>query len=419
MGALHHVKLAALGMQVVAVVDPRLADGDGRELSVGWVAGSETGSRVQVRSLVAQVAGLEPDLWVVCVPTGGHAAVLAEICALCRDADVLVEKPVCAPGDAETVREIVAAHKGRVVVGEQYLSSKVPAVLGEQVSRLGLRMERVRVEMSKHRGHDVAAGRFQDPDLGVLGYEGSHLVASVLGLGDHIGVDLWPYGQASVVWHPTPGMPGPADEAAVPAGPDAGQRRCCAGVHVQYQSRESMHIEMYTSMAGRLGFAELGHAELGHAELGHAELGHAEEGSWQAAPDGQAPRRPDIGYGSVERFRVLSVSGTDQRGRVWEVAGAFEPVSGLPRNQAAITTWCQGRVASSMLIHDDPLEQHLRATFSYLWGTGGNPCSVGTALTQLDLLRAWACPDGTGQAERSAVAGNPARQDEAGIKVPV
>jgi hypothetical protein len=185
-----------------------------------------------------------------------------------------------------------------VVVNEQYVSSRVVTWLAWLTARLGmstgLTVRTVRMEMSKHRGLDANAGRFLDHDLGVLGYEGPHLVAAVIGLGQRIGIDLWP------------------------DGPSRACATASSEVSVCYRARGLVDVEIYSSMTGRLRLA-------------------------RAWPEGLGQGRGDIGFGSDDRFRVMSVSGTDWRGRAWEMAGLFEPIAGLPRNQAVITVWCDGQ----------------------------------------------------------------------------
>ncbi|MFE2267585.1 hypothetical protein [Streptomyces griseosporeus] len=78
-----------------------------------------------------------PDFRDVCVPTGAHATVLGQVCALDGQADLVVEKPVCAPADVTRVRGLLAGHGGRVVVSENYHSSRVSAAVAQAAWNAG------------------------------------------------------------------------------------------------------------------------------------------------------------------------------------------------------------------------------------------------------------------------------------------
>ncbi|MFJ8013492.1 Gfo/Idh/MocA family oxidoreductase [Streptomyces sp. NPDC096339] len=344
MGALHHAKLTGLGVRVVGVVDSRLS-GSARA-SAGLPVISPAGA-----------ARLRPDLWDICVPTAAHAAVLAEVCGGDARAHVIVEKPLCAPGDVPVVRGLLAAHRGRVVVGEHYLSSAVLERVAEATDRLGLVPRRVTVEMSKHRGRDVSQGRFQDRDLGALGYEGPHLVAVVDSLGRRLGLDPVPEGTVAVEFHGAADGAGPTQD----------------GVEVRYRTRapgSHCEVSLYSSMTGRIGHPGL-------------------------RPDGPALASSGIGPGSDTRYRAVRVEGVDPQGRPWQVTGAFEPVPGLPRNHGTVTVRPPGQPAAAErhvvrdAVRDDSLGRHLARTLAHFQGLGPNPAPPGEALDQLALLHAW------------------------------
>lgn len=335
MGRLHAAKWRALGVEVVVVVDPR------------------TGARaaadgLPVAATAAQALRAGPDFWDVCVPTGAHATVLAEVCGLDGDADLVVEKPLCAPSDMALVRGLLAVHGGRVVVGENYHSSLVTTAVAETAGRLGLTVRRLVVEMSKHRGADVHAGRFQDLSLGALGYEGPHLLAVLAEYGAAAGVDPWPAGATRVDFHDRP------DSA------DAPPR---SGIDIRYATARGIEVALSTSVAGFV--------------------------SHPLGP--RAPRPPRLpAEDRTTRHRVLGVRGTDPRGDAWEVVGTFEPVTGLPRCTATVSVRRAGGAwRPDRTVADDSLARHLARTVDHFTGRGPNPAPPERALDHLALLHAW------------------------------
>ncbi|MGE7387018.1 Gfo/Idh/MocA family oxidoreductase [Streptomyces sp. NPDC004126] len=347
MGQLHAKKWRALGVDVVGVVDPRAGE---RAAADGLpVVGS-----------VAEAFGAAPDLWDVCVPTAAHATVLGTVCALDRDADLIVEKPLCAPADVSRVRGVLAGHRGRVVVGENYHSSHVATAVARAAARLGLTVRQVVVEMSKHRGADVRAGRFEDESLGALGYEGPHLLAVLADFGAAAGTGVWPAGEAEVAFH---------GEQDAEDGPPR------YGVDIRYTTAQGLDVALATSVAGRIS---------------HPLGPHAPR------------RRPLPVEDRTTRHRVLGVLGTDPRGDAWELVGTFEPVAALPRGTAtvavrraaadAVTGTAAGAWRPVRTLADDSLARHLARTVAHFTGGGDNPAPPDRALEHLALLHGWSRP---------------------------
>ncbi|MFK0152593.1 Gfo/Idh/MocA family oxidoreductase [Streptomyces sp. NPDC090493] len=334
MGRLHAAKWRALGVEVAVVVDPRTGD---RAESDG----------LPVAATAAQAVRARPDFWDVCVPTEAHAGVLAEVCGLDGNADLVVEKPLCAPSDTALVRGLLAGHGGRVVVGENYHSSVVTAEVAEVAGRLGLTVRRLVVEMSKHRDADVHAGRFQDLSLGALGYEGPHLLAVLAEYGAAAGVDPWPAGAPRIDFH---------DRAAADVPPRS-------GIDVRYTTALGLEVALSTSVAGFV--------------------------SHPLGP--HAPRPPRLpAEDRTTRHRVLGVRGTDRRGDAWEVVGTFEPVAGLPRCAATVSVRRAGGAWRPVrTVADDSLARHFARTADHFSGRGPNPAPPGRALDHLALLHAW------------------------------
>ncbi|MFD7219625.1 Gfo/Idh/MocA family oxidoreductase [Streptomyces sp. NPDC059892] len=169
-GRLHERLLSALGHRV-SVVDP-LADAPG------------TGAPRYGR--VADVPRDVPvDVWSVCSPTATHLETVAEVLARDPAARLLVEKPVCRPGEGAGLSALLAEHeRARLVVMNQYAHAQVGAVLRTLKKEFapGYPVSGVRVGFGKDRREDIAAGRFVDHDYGVFGYEWLHMLALVSGV---------------------------------------------------------------------------------------------------------------------------------------------------------------------------------------------------------------------------------------------
>ncbi|MEV6682974.1 Gfo/Idh/MocA family oxidoreductase [Streptomyces erythrochromogenes] len=344
MGRIQGAKLAELGVRTVAVVDPRQA---GTVLTSGVPV---VGSLDEVRA-PGSVA-----LWSICTPTDAHAAVFRQIGRLAPEADVIVEKPVCVPGDVPQMCRLLDAHRGRVCVDEHYLSSAVPeAVAAAVLSVPGAAVTRVVVEMTKHRGFDRARGRFEDRALGALGYEGPHLLAVLDALGRRLGVDLAPASPATCAFDGEWGPDGSAPQD---------------GAEVSYRTATGCEVVLHTSLVGR-------------------------------------PRllsQPSIPYGSRRRHRVLQVEATDRAGHAWKVAGAFAPAGLRDRDQGTLIV-LRDRLPPTppQVLYDDPLGRHLRRILRYFAGSGPNPAPARHCMGHVALLHQWvstarAAAAGTGTA---------------------
>ncbi|MFF3014550.1 Gfo/Idh/MocA family oxidoreductase [Streptomyces sp. NPDC057939] len=331
MGRMHRAKLAALGVRTVVVVDPRAA---GRVLPCG----------ARVVATVDEVPRPgDLDLWSICVPTIAHAPLFRQIGRVAPEADVIVEKPVCAPSAVHDMVRLLAGHRGRVAVDEHYGSSAVLAEVARVLSTRALTVTRVAVEMTKHRGRDRARGRFEDRALGALGYEGPHLLGVLDSLGQRLGTPMGPDGPVAASFRGTWDADGAPPQE---------------GAEIGYRSAAGCEVVLYTSLVGR--------------------------------PRLSAPGLRPIAYGSDLRHRVIEVRATDRRGRCWLVTGAFEPVAGRLRNEGTVTVLCDGRpLGPPLTVPDDPLDRHLRRILRYFGGRAPNPAPPGRCIDHVALLDAW------------------------------
>ncbi|MFE7181899.1 Gfo/Idh/MocA family oxidoreductase [Streptomyces erythrochromogenes] len=347
MGRIQGAKLAELGVRAVAVVDPRQA-------------GTVLTSGVPVVGCLDEVP--EPrsvGLWSICTPTAAHAAVFRRIGRLAPEADVILEKPVCAPGDVPEMCRVLDAHHGRVSVDEHYLSSAVPeAVAAAVLSVPGAAVTRVVVEMTKHRGLDRTRGRFQDRALGALGYEGPHLLAVLDAVGQQLGMSLTPASTATCAF----------DGAW---GPDGSPPQ--DGAEVSYRTATGCEVVLRTSLVGRPG-----------------------------------PRhrssQPSIPYGSRRRHRVLQVEATDPEGHVWQVIGAFAPTGLGDRDSGTLAVLRDRlRLAPPQVLYDDPLGRHLGRILRYFAGAGPDPAPARHCIGHVALLHQWVSTARAAAAGRAAV----------------
>jgi GFO/IDH/MocA oxidoreductase family protein len=372
---IHEDVLGRLGVETVAVVeaDPGRHD---RIREVGLTPVADYG----------EAAARRPGFWDVCTPTESHAEVLSAISAADRDADVIVEKPICDHGDLPVLRPVLEGHRGRIVVNENYCSSVVTEAVVGHVARLALRPTKVIVEMTKHRGPDYLAGRFIDPVLGAFGYEGSHLIAAVASLGesyrdgavydldvDDIALDD---AEGSVL-----------DDSAWDAEETQGRVVLCGqgGAFVGYETQSGCRVELYTSMSGIVGYP---------------------------CPPYAPPSARIEPTDPVTRYRVFRVDGTDPSGTAHQVVGFYEPLPGRARGEGAVALFREWEMTDLLApLGDDTMIQHLHRTLRHFSGQGPNPCPPHWAVRTLEQLHRWAVD---GRAEPGIDSGDVlGRQDSA------
>lgn len=292
-----------------------------------------------------QIAALRPSFWDICTPTESHAEVFEQVCAVDPDANVVVEKPLCDHADLGRFTEVLRRHRGKVVVNENYCSSAVSDSVCAKVAELGLRPAKVIVEMSKHRGTDFLAGRFVDPALGAFGYEGTHLLAAVAALDP--GFTTGTLADADLSPLDLDGRAGPVNLD------DQG------GAFAAWETADGCRVEIYTSMAGILGYP---------------------------CPP-YAPAVTVLGRGDTTRWRIFRVDGTDPAGTAWQVVGFYEPLPGLPRGHGALACFREWRQAEpARIVADDTMTRHFTRVLSHFAGDAANPCPPSAAAATIERL---------------------------------
>lgn len=117
--------------------------------------------------------------WNICVPTENHLEILSEVLSRNPRAWVIIEKPICLSFEIDSFRALLIRYPDAHIVGnEQYNDSLAINELKDFLTKTGIsRPELIRIEFSKDRRPDIAAGRFVDLHYGLLGYEWVHMLA--------------------------------------------------------------------------------------------------------------------------------------------------------------------------------------------------------------------------------------------------
>jgi hypothetical protein len=338
---IHQQKLDTLGVRTLAIVETH---------PERRMAAERAG--LQVAASCAELAHLRPTFWDICVPTQHHVDILEAIAVCDTGANILIEKPICRYSDIVRLEHLLRQFSGQVVVNENYCSSAVTEYVRQAIERLDIQIEQIAVEMTKHRGADVASGRFVDEEFGALGYEGPHLLAIVQHLGErHLPGDVVDLAVEDAI------IPTEAGGSTLLAGQ--------GGIDLTYMAPTGVEINLYTSLVGR--------------------------------PKYVLPPLDQIGttipYGDTTRHRVLQVTGTDIHGDTYQIAGWYEPIRGYDRSQGAAAIFKNGTV--ERFIHpiwDDTIGSHLARAVRCFTGTDENPCSVAQALRIVGFLEQCARP---------------------------
>jgi predicted dehydrogenase len=338
---IHQQKLDTLGVRTLAIVETHPE----RRL-----AAERAGLRVATSC--TEVAYLQPTFWDICVPTQYHIDILEAIAARDPRANILIEKPLCRYTDIVRLEHILRQFSGQVVVNENYCSSAVTEYVRQAIERLDLQIEHIAVEMTKHRGADVAGGRFVDEEFGALGYEGPHLLAIV----QHLGQQYLPGDVVDLV----------VEDAIIRT--EAGGSILLAGqggIDLTYVTPTGVQVNLYSSLVGRPKYLIPPLSQTGMS----------------------------ITYGDTTRHRVLKVTGTDIRGDIYQITGWYEPIRGYDRSQGAAAIFKNGALERRIQpIWDDTIGSHLARAVRCLSGADENPCSVAQALRIVGFLEQCARP---------------------------
>lgn len=308
----------------------------------------------QALSSLQESINYQPDFYDICTPTHARVEILSRLCALDPYANILIEKPLCDFKDIEQIRTILKSHKGCIAVNENYASSHVTQTVQQALLARGITPSRIIVESTKNRGADFLAGRFIDARLGALGYEGSHLLAIIGEFGEG-------YEQALLI---------DSDIDNIDICADALDQENTVhlthqgGAFMQYQAKNGCVVDLYSSMAGQIGFP---------------------------CPPYTFPNQIIALDDTQTRYRILRADGLDHLGIPHQIIGLYEPVKNLNRSQGILLVFKNWVLESTSLpFEDNTMSQHLLRAMHYFQGSQSNPYDFERGLSDVMRLNEWA-----------------------------
>lgn len=302
---------------------------------------------------VREAVSLRPHFYDICTPTQARLDILRQLCTLDPQANILIEKPICDFQDVAQIQQLLQQHRGRIVVNENYASSNVTLAVQRELASRGIIASRLIVESSKNRGSDFLAGRFIDLRLGALGYEGSHLLALVGEFGEGYEMSQLLDSDVDSI---TISRPDTSPQEKV-------QLANQGGAYMKYKAKNGCIVEMYSCMAGRIGFPCPPYA----------------------FPD-QVIEHDDV----KTRYRIMRVDGFNEEGVAHQIVGFFEPVKDLKRSQGVLLVFKNWVLEStSAPIEDNTMSQHLLRGIRFFDGSAPNPYCFERGLNDVRRLREW------------------------------
>lgn len=350
---IHEEHLKKLGVQTIGVVEinPKLR----QEI--------EKAGLIAFKS-IEETIDYDPDFYDVCIPANKRLEVIKSLCSIKPEANILIEKPVCSYKDAHHIRNIFKDHRGRVVINENYASSNVTSAVLEAITSRELKPRRLIIESTKHRGLDFLQGRFLDAELGALGYEGSHLLAIIGEFGDGYEIDKLIESDIDNIHlsiNKSTQRINQENENQYPKMIKSISHQ--GGAFIRYRAINGCIVDLYTSMAGIIGFPCPPIASPGE-KIPHDDLD--------------------------TRYRILRVDAEDKEGVTHQIVGFFEPILGLERSQAQLFIFKNWILNSESGIFDDnSMSQHLFRAIRHFCGHGLNPYGFERALKDVMKLYEW------------------------------
>lgn len=329
----HEQKLKAEGVTTIGVIDL-----DEKKRKLAYLE-----SGLQAFSSYEEAFKLQPDFWDICVSTDFHLDILTAIISLDPNANIIVEKPICHFSQIKALRNILGNFQGKIVINENYVSSNITKNVKELVTSLNFKPTRIISEMSKNRISDITKGRFLDWESFAFGYEGSHMITNILGLGEEYlpsEIKNTNYGDMYINL--------PNGETCLPKQ---------GMVEKRYISKSGAEVILYTSMAGDIKYYYPG-------PFSFLEKVEVEDES--------------------TRYRILAVEDSK---KCMAVVGFYEPVPGLNRGEGTVVVFETGDIKEYIApICDDTMRLSLKNAIDYFSGTRDNPCSVEMAIEIVELF---------------------------------
>ncbi|NQZ85780.1 MAG: hypothetical protein HRU03_08730 [Nanoarchaeales archaeon] len=225
------------------------------------------------------------------------------------------------------------------------MSSDITKGVKQIIEQRNLTPTRIISEMSKNRATDFLAGRYQDKTAFALGYEGPHMLTTVLGIDETL--------------TPIKILEAKLEDAIFTneKGEEEIFEKQGTGL-VRYQTQKGIEVVLYSSMDGKVGFPMNPH---------YVE---------------------NIKQGSQTRHRIIAVETKEGE----TIVGFYEPINCYERSQGTLAILNQNGklIELSGPIPDDTMRNHLANAKNYLTGqTTQNPCTlkIGADIVQtLDML---------------------------------
>lgn len=330
----YHEKYYPSDVQVLGIVDI-----DQRKLNLGSKKGYRTFSSLKEALNILDKE--EVNLYSVCTPTEFHFKHVKRILEFDSQARIILEKPPCLPHETDNMLSLVNKYpKSKIVVNERYISSYVTLEVKKLVEELDLVQPEIEVEFSKNRIKDILEGRFLDYELGVLGYEGPHMVSLVSG----VIKDSYP---KRIITSRMGSM-------ILPRGKFRDGKNILeyqGWAEIKYLTNNDSNVYFFTAMDGRIGIR---------------------------LKEVNAPTR--IPFGDETRYRILRVSKNNV-----EIIGQYEPISGLERGMGRIVMK-RGKDIKRKVVNDNNWKTHIKRSVNYLKGEEENPAPVKRAVNLVKFL---------------------------------
>ena len=280
-----------------------------------------------------EAAYLQPFFWDICVSTHQHVCVIEEIINYAPNANILVEKPICGFKQIKKLKKALKNFKGKLVVNENYASSQISILVKETVwEKLKFLPRLITVEFTKNRLLDNKQGRFIDHELGVIGYEGSHMVE----IASQISKEELNQAMITSKYY-----------------------ECENTLEIKAKLKSKIKLCLYTSISGQIKYKY------------------------------PVFTRDDILIDNQEsKYRLVAVDGNDAHNNQYTVVGFFEPIDDFNRNEGAILIIKNGRVLDIIKhIPDNSMANHFRRAINYFNEQTNNPYNLERAIKVVEVLQ--------------------------------
>ncbi len=275
--------------------------------------------------------------------TNQHFQIIQEIINITPHANIFVEKPVCLFAEISSLRKVLLSFQGKITVNENYVSSVIKDIVQKIAwKNLKISPQKLVVEFTKNRGLDFSSGRFIDNELGVLGYEGSHMLALVSTiLKEDTPRRILETQFSDFIWQ------------------DSSQYLDNQGsAYIRYQLSSGVEIELYTSMMGKVKY---------NYPLFFID---------------------NIPYQDQDtKYRIVALHGNDCQNNTYCIVGFLEPINCFHRCYGAVYVLKNEKVEKIIgPISDDTMLLHFQKTLKYFQGHAENPYSVEQGIRVVEIL---------------------------------